>query len=280
MKAPASPSRVSVYCRSGELSSRIEHQLAREPRFDVVFAEPVPLDPAHADADLIVLDLGSLAPEGWEVYRVLQSRSAMTPILLLRARREPTGLAPGRWARADRIESLEARLHMALGRAAERRTWLPLAFEGVHLRTQDADAQVTVDGVRVELSRKELDLLGLLLSSVNRVLSRDVLISEIWGYETRSLDVYMRRLRRKLGAAGRQIETVTGLGYRFVEPPPGGGVSTHPGGRRAGHALQNVNSGVTRRSSPAHTLGTSGSTSEQQPPGPAFRCITQLEDMK
>ena len=68
---------------------------------------------------------------------------------------------------------------------------------------------------------KQRALLALLLVSANRVVSRDRLLERVWGYErmveTRSIDVHVGRLRSKLRAAGRQIETVVGLGYRFVD---------------------------------------------------------------
>jgi DNA-binding response OmpR family regulator len=80
---------------------------------------------------------------------------------------------------------------------------------------------VTVDGDAVRLTRREFELLRCLVEHRNRVLSRDRLLERVWGYEqlieTRSVDVHVGRLRSKLGAAGAQIETVVGLGYRFVE---------------------------------------------------------------
>jgi DNA-binding response OmpR family regulator len=80
---------------------------------------------------------------------------------------------------------------------------------------------VSVDGEPVRLTRREFELLRFLVENRNRVLSRDRLLERVWGYErfieTRSVDVHVGRLRAKLGAAGRQIETLVGLGYRFVE---------------------------------------------------------------
>jgi two-component system, OmpR family, alkaline phosphatase synthesis response regulator PhoP len=80
---------------------------------------------------------------------------------------------------------------------------------------------IAVDGVAVRLTRREFELLRYLVENRNRVLSRDRLLERVWGYdrivETRSVDVHVGRLRNKLGAAGTQIETVVGLGYRFVE---------------------------------------------------------------
>ena len=86
----------------------------------------------------------------------------------------------------------------------------------------DFDAvMVTVTDTRVRLTRREFELLRCLVENRNRVLSRDRLLERVWGYEqsieTRSVDVHVGRLRPKLGAAGQQIETVVGLGYRFVE---------------------------------------------------------------
>ncbi len=91
----------------------------------------------------------------------------------------------------------------------------------MHL-TADFDAvAITVDGTAVRLTRREFELLRFLVENRNRVISRDRLLERVWGYdryiETRSVDVHVGRLRAKLGAAGQQIETVVGLGYRFVE---------------------------------------------------------------
>jgi DNA-binding response OmpR family regulator len=86
----------------------------------------------------------------------------------------------------------------------------------------DFDAvAVSVDGEAIRLTRREFELLRYLVQNKNRVVSRDRLLERVWGYdrlvETRSVDVHIGRLRSKLGAAGRQIETVVGLGYRFID---------------------------------------------------------------
>ncbi len=79
---------------------------------------------------------------------------------------------------------------------------------------------VAVDGGSIRLTRREFALLKCLIENRNRVLSRDRLLERVWGYdhfvETRSVDVHVGRFRSKLGVAGSQIETVVGLGYRFV----------------------------------------------------------------
>jgi len=89
---------------------------------------------------------------------------------------------------------------------------LAIDFEAVSVR---------VSGSPVRLTKREFELLRFLVENRNRVLSRDRLLERVWGLdrqvETRSVDVHVGRLRGKLGQAGRQIETVIGMGYRFVE---------------------------------------------------------------
>ena len=84
---------------------------------------------------------------------------------------------------------------------------------------------VRVSGASVRLTKREFELLRFLVENRNRVLSRDRLLERVWGFdrqvETRSVDVHVGRLRGKLGHAGRQIETVIGMGYRFVEEHAG-----------------------------------------------------------
>jgi len=80
---------------------------------------------------------------------------------------------------------------------------------------------VSVDDQMVRLTRREFELLRYLVQNKNRVTSRERLLESVWGYErdveTRSVDVHIGRLRTKLRGAGAQIETVIGLGYRFLD---------------------------------------------------------------
>ena len=97
----------------------------------------------------------------------------------------------------------------------------PALYRGKHLLADFDAVAISVDGQSVRLTRREFELLRYLVENRNRVLSRDRLLERVWGYdrliETRSVDVHVGRLRGKLGEAGKQIETVVGLGYRFVE---------------------------------------------------------------
>ena len=94
-------------------------------------------------------------------------------------------------------------------------------YRGAHLVADFDGVSIQVDDEPIRLTRREFDLLKCLVENRNRVLSRDRLLERVWGYdrsiETRSVDVHVGRLRAKLGASGQQIETLVGLGYRFVE---------------------------------------------------------------
>jgi two-component system phosphate regulon response regulator PhoB len=86
----------------------------------------------------------------------------------------------------------------------------------------DLDAhRASVDGIEVELTAKEFKLLATLMARPGRVMSRERLLDEVWGSEIsvtlRTIDTHLKRLREKLGTAGKFIETVRGVGYRFAD---------------------------------------------------------------
>src|ERR1700752_496583 len=181
--------------------------------------------------DLVILDLNLPVLSGTEVCRILRGRpaTANVPIIMLTARTGEADRVTGLDAGADdyvskpfSLRELAARVRAVLRRGrGEGGAAPPPAFQGQHL-TADFDAvHVTVDGTAVRLTRREFELRRFLVENRNRVISRDRLLERVWGYdrfiETRSVDVHVGRLRAKLGAAGQQIETVIGLGYRFVE---------------------------------------------------------------
>ena len=122
------------------------------------------------------------------------------------------------------LRELAARVRAVLRRPHVTPTDTPAAhvYRGAHLMADFDAVAIEVDGIPVRLTRREFELLQCLVENRNRVLSRDRLLERVWGYdhliETRSVDVHIGRLRAKLGAAGDQIETVVGLGYKFVEP--------------------------------------------------------------
>ena len=179
--------------------------------------------------DLVILDLNLPVLSGTEVCRILRGRSATAhvPIIMLTARTSEADRVTGLDLGADdyvtkpfSLRELAARVRAVL-RRKQGLSAGPNVYAGTHL-TADFDAvAIAVDAVPVRLTRREFELLRFLVENRNRVLSRDRLLERVWGYdrfiETRSVDVHVGRLRAKLGVAGQQIETVVGLGYRFVE---------------------------------------------------------------
>jgi two-component system, OmpR family, alkaline phosphatase synthesis response regulator PhoP len=96
----------------------------------------------------------------------------------------------------------------------------PERYEDPHLEVDFARASVALDTHRLTLTRKEFELLSLLVQNAGEIIPREALLWKIWGYSaqirTRTLDVHIRRLRKKLGGYSEQyIETIFGIGYRF-----------------------------------------------------------------
>jgi DNA-binding response OmpR family regulator len=184
--------------------------------------------------DLIILDLSLPILSGFEVCRILRSRpnTAKLPIIILTARTGESDRVAGLDIGADdyigkpfSLRELAARVRAVLRRGPAERgdgpTGGALVYKGKRLLADFDAIAVSVDGRPVRLTRREFELLRCLVENRNRVLSRDRLLERIWGYdrlvETRSVDVHIGRLRSKLRDVGQQIETVVGLGYRFVE---------------------------------------------------------------
>jgi DNA-binding response OmpR family regulator len=119
------------------------------------------------------------------------------------------------------LRELTARVRAVLRRSTNPEDRPVPGYQGRHLTADFDGVAVAVDGQSIRLTRREFELLRYLVQNKNRVVSRDRLLERVWGYErvveTRSVDVHVGRLRGKLGEAGRQIETVVGLGYRFID---------------------------------------------------------------
>jgi DNA-binding response OmpR family regulator len=182
--------------------------------------------------DLVILDLNLPVLSGTEVCRILRGRpsTANIPIIMLSARTAETDRVSGLDLGADdyvtkpfSLRELAARVRAVLRRRQPGDAGSAPAnvYNGEHLVADFDAVAIAVDGTPVRLTRREFELLKFLVENRNRVLSRDRLLERVWGYErfieTRSVDVHVGRLRAKLGPAGQQIETVVGLGYRFID---------------------------------------------------------------
>jgi DNA-binding response OmpR family regulator len=172
---------------------------------------------------LVVLDVGLPGIDGFEVCRRLRARSAV-PIVMLTARDEEVDRVAGLEVGADDYVSkpFSPRELMARVKAILRRVEAP-PREDV-LRLQDVNVmrsarEVEVLGRQVELTAKEFDLLAFFLENAGAVLSRELLLDRVWGLEypgeTRTVDVHVAQLRKKLGRPAL-IKTVRGAGYKAV----------------------------------------------------------------
>jgi DNA-binding response OmpR family regulator len=179
--------------------------------------------------DLVLLDLNLPVLGGLEVCRILRSKPATrsVPVIMLTARTSESDRVTGLDLGADdyitkpfSTREVAARVRAALRRRQTDQT-PEQVYRGRHLTADFEAVNIAVDGAPIRLTRREFELLRYFVQNRNRVVSRDRLLERVWGFdrdvETRSVDVHVGRLRNKLGAAGKQIETVVGLGYRFAE---------------------------------------------------------------
>jgi two-component system alkaline phosphatase synthesis response regulator PhoP len=225
--------RVLIVEDEQDIAGLIKHTLERGGAADaeVVSSGDAALKAVAArPPDLVILDLNLPVMGGLEVCRVLRARSDARhlPIIILTARTSESDRVAGLDLGADdyvtkpfSLRELTARVRAVLRRSTSMSERPAGGYQGSHL-TADFDAvAVAVDGDAVRLTRREFELLRYLVQNKNRVVSRDRRLKRVWGYdrlvETRSVDVHVGRLRSKLRHAGQQIETVVGLGYRFID---------------------------------------------------------------
>jgi DNA-binding response OmpR family regulator len=174
--------------------------------------------------DLLVLDLMLPGVDGWEVCRRIRQESD-TPIIMLTARDQDIDKIVGLELGADDYltkpfnpRELVARVKAIFRRASAPPKTQRLSVGDVAL---DLDRrEVTAAGNPVQLRTKEFDLLAVLMQNPGIVLTRERLLEIAWGYdfagETRTVDVHVAHLRKKLAGARAQIETISGVGYKLV----------------------------------------------------------------
>jgi DNA-binding response OmpR family regulator len=188
---------------------------------------------ASRPPDLLVLDLMLPHVDGLEICRVVRTnaKTAEIPIIMLTARAEESERIVGLELGADDYlakpfspNELVARVRALLRRAQRGGAPPPrtLAYGPIALDTERH--VVSTDGRDVTLTAKEFLLLEYLLLHRGRVLSRDVLLTDVWGYRytggTRTVDVHVRRLREKLPVLAEGLVTVKQFGYKLMESAP------------------------------------------------------------
>jgi DNA-binding response OmpR family regulator len=181
-------------------------------------------------ADLVILDLMLPGMDGLLVCQAMRSDPVTTaiPIIMLTARGEESDRVSGLELGADDYvtkpfspKELNARVTALLRRASRTSTSAPLRYGSI---TIDVDRHnVALDGREVKLTAKEFLLLQYLVQHKGRVLSRDLLLTDVWGYHytggTRTVDVHIRRLREKLPPLSDAIETIKQFGYKLSDSP-------------------------------------------------------------
>lgn len=211
------------------IAAPLSRALSREG-YDVTVEEagPATLDLALSGSfDLLILDLGLPGMDGLEVCRQLRAEGSELAVLMLTARTDEVDFVVGLDAGADDYVGKPFRLAelMARVRALLRRRGGPedSTLEVGDLRLEPAARRVLVGGTEIALANKEYELLKVLMDRAGEVVSRDVILHEVWGDAdlrgSKTLDMHMSWLRRKIGDEGsiaeRRIATVRGVGFRL-----------------------------------------------------------------
>jgi two-component system, OmpR family, alkaline phosphatase synthesis response regulator PhoP len=226
--------RILVIEDDRDITEAIRYNLEKEKGFSVLSAltgdEGLTVA-FQAKPHLIILDIGLPGLNGYEVCRMLK-RDAETrdiPILMLTARVSESDKVLGLELGADDyltkpfgIRELIARVRAVIRRKEGEIETLEV-FDDGRLTIHFGDYTVRFDNREPKLTFKEFNLLKLLIQNSGRVLSRDKILDAVWGYnyygESRTVDVHIRRIRKKLGPGAEDyIDTVIGVGYRFRSP--------------------------------------------------------------
>lgn len=212
-------SRIAVFLERGLRANGFTTALAADGQEALAMAR-------SGEFDLLVLDLGLPDLDGLEVLRQLRVHDRRLPVLILSARDGVADTVAGLDGGADdymtkpfTFDELLARIRVRLrGERAPEETVLTVGELALDLRTR----RVRVGGRSVDLTAREFTLAEVFLRHPGQVLSREQLLSHVWGYDydpgSNVVEVYVRYLRRKLGEG--RIVTVRGMGYRLTTADP------------------------------------------------------------
>jgi DNA-binding response OmpR family regulator len=225
-------SKILVVEDDPDIADLIRHYLQKSGHTIHMLASGAAVVPRlRADpADLIVLDLMLPEVDGLAICQAIRNDAKLsaTPIIVVTARADEADRVAGLELGADDYvtkpfspKELAARVTALLRRTSRPASGSVMHYGGI---TIDPDRHsVTNKGDDVRLTAKEFLLLQYLLQHRGRVLSRDLLLTDVWGYQytggTRTVDVHIRRLREKLPELGDAIETIKQFGYKLVDRP-------------------------------------------------------------
>ena len=186
-------------------------------------AEALDIFFAQKDIALVVLDVMMPKVDGWQVCREIRAYSKV-PVIMLTARADEQDELRGFELGVDEYiikpfspKILVARIEAILRRTNQTANEEILECGGIRL---DKTAhQVTIDGISVELSYKEFELLAYFMENRGIALSREKILNNVWNYDyfgdARTIDTHVKKLRNKLGDKGNYIKTIWGMGYKF-----------------------------------------------------------------
>jgi DNA-binding response OmpR family regulator len=229
--APSSDTRRRVLLieDDGDIAEAITYQLEKVGlQVRVARTGEEGLEAARKGVDLVLLDLNLPGMDGLEVCRMIrrQPATAHVPIIIVSARADEIDRVLGLEMGADdyvvkpfSLKELAARAKVALRRAGGGEP--PQGYRDENWEIEFDAYVVRYRGGEIRLTHKEFELFRYMVERPGRVLTRERLLERVWGWDSdidaRSIDAHIRRLRLKLGPARNHVETVVGVGYRFVK---------------------------------------------------------------
>ena len=228
------PKKILVVEDEQDIAQLVKHYLEKEG-YHVSLAttglDALKLVPSE-HPDLVILDLMLPHMNGLEVCKTLRHKpeTALLPIIMLTAKNEESDTVVGLELGADDYvtkpfspKTLVARVKSLFRRLERTNDQKPMSFLYGSLQMDLTRHELTVRGKEVLLTAKEFGLLEQLLRHPGRVLTREVLLNEVWGYDyygtTRTVDVHVRRLKLKVPLLNDSIVSVKTLGYKLLDQP-------------------------------------------------------------